>query len=260
MKLVASFLLAAVPLAASAPPQYPDWPMPVAPPPKPVIPEPEAKPISELPEGVLYVVQSDADVQLLASPEKILKITEESGPVTIHGKFVDGPPGKATTRTYKKKHVFIVERVAAGAAELLEVPKGAVTRQPITDGTPPTPPDPKPPEPVTSFRVIYVYESSAALTPAMQQVMYGNDVVNYLEAKTTPLPGVGRGFRRYDKDVDPKNERDPAIKALWGAVKPSITTVPCVVIEINGKKADILPFPADQAAALALFKQYAEGK
>lgn len=119
----------------------------------------------------------------------------------------------------------------------------------------PKPPEPVPPQPVTSYKVIFVYESSKPITPEMQKVMYGSAVVDYLEAKTTPVPGVARGFRRYDKDVDATNERDPEIKTIWAAVKPKLTTVPCVVIAVNNK-ATIEPWPATEDAALALFKKY----
>lgn len=127
---------------------------------------------------------------------------------------------------------------------------------------PPIPPEPGPtpipPGPVTSFRVIYVYETAAPLTPAMQKAMFADSVRTYLDAKTTGVAGVGKGYRRYDKDVDASQERDANMKALWTAVKPKLTTIPCVVVEVNGK-ADILPFPADDVAALALFKKYAGG-
>jgi hypothetical protein len=123
----------------------------------------------------------------------------------------------------------------------------------------PKPPDPKPPEPVKSFRVIFVYETANALTPAMQRVMFGEAVRNYLDAKTTAHPQGGKGWRRFDKDVDARNERDPALKALWADARPQVSAVPCVIVAVNDK-ADIVPFPADEAAALELFKKYAEGK
>ena len=55
--------------------------------------------------------------------------------------------------------------------------------------------------------MIFVYESSQAMTPAMQQVMFGEKVRTYLDAKS-------KGWRRFDKDVDATNEKDANIKAL----------------------------------------------
>ena len=80
-----------------------------------------------------YVVQSADEVQLVASPPGVVTITEEVGPIRLRGKFADSG-GKVESRTYEKKHVFIVERVAAGSVELLLVPKGTVTRRVITGG------------------------------------------------------------------------------------------------------------------------------
>lgn len=118
----------------------------------------------------------------------------------------------------------------------------------------PTPPDPpKPPQPVTSFRVIWVRESGATLPIGQQAVMDAKIVRDYLTANTT-AEGQWAGWRSYDKDQEATNET-PVMKALWQAVKPKLTVVPCVVIEVNGK-AEILPYPASADAAVSLFKKY----
>ena len=38
-------------------------------------------------------------------------------------------------------------------------------------------------------------------------------------------------------------------------MKPKLTALPCVVVEVNGK-ADILPFPASANAAIEIFRKY----
>lgn len=131
----------------------------------------------------------------------------------------------------------------------------------VTPPDPPKPPDPPvPPIPApTGFRVIFVYETANALTPAMQQVMFGEKVRQYLDAKTAPHPQGGKGWRRLDKDVDVVNEKDPDLKALWQTARPKVTTIPCVIVSVN-EKAEIIPFPASEADALAVFAKYAEGK
>lgn len=126
---------------------------------------------------------------------------------------------------------------------------------------PPIPPDPKPPGPtppdppgpVTSFRVIFAYESSAPLPTAQSAVLFGRRVEEYLRTNTTPEGGLA-GFRRYDKDTDAANDQ-PTMAALWAAVKPKLTTIPAMIIERNGK-ADILPFPTSQDDCLATLMKY----
>ncbi|HVL13927.1 MAG TPA: hypothetical protein VM529_15265 [Gemmata sp.] len=124
----------------------PDWPAaPVVPQPMPPQPTPQA--VASLGADELYVVQSDEDVQLLASPPGVVTVTKEQGPIRIRGKFVGNRI--VSTRTYAKKNVFIVERVKAGEVELLLVPAGKVTRRTVGDDSDPIPPPkPKPdPEP-----------------------------------------------------------------------------------------------------------------
>jgi hypothetical protein len=123
----------------------------------------------------------------------------------------------------------------------------------------PTPPDPgptPPPGPVTSFRVIFVTESATVLSAAQNAVTGAKAVQAYLTSKTTPEGGWS-GWRHYDPQTGMNDQ--PTMRALWAAVKPKITTVPCLVIEVNGK-ADILPFPANATEALATLKKYAGDK
>ena len=118
---------------------------------------------------------------------------------------------------------------------------------------PDEPPLPKPPVPVTSFRVIFVRESGITLPASQASVPGAKAVREYLFAKTTRENNI-TGWREYDPQTDATNEQ-ATLKALWEAVKPKITDVPCMVIEVNGK-ADILPYPANPAEALATLKQY----
>jgi len=134
----------------------------------------------------------------------------------------------------------------------------AVTIGAATPGPPPGPapgpgPDP-PPGPLASFRVVLVYESGDSLTAAQRAVLYGRAVEDWLTANCT---GGAAGWRRRDKDAP--GELDPAFAPLWAAVKPKITTTPCLVIAQNDR-VTIEPPPATPEAAVALLAKYKEGR
>lgn len=120
---------------------------------------------------------------------------------------------------------------------------------------PPTPVDPvDPPAPkVETFRVLLVYESAAVLPAAQFGVLYGKEVEQYLTANCTK-DGDKNGWRRLDKEATTDNDTE-TFSALWAAVKPKVTRVPCVAIEVNGT-VTIEPLPASVPDTLALLKKY----
>lgn len=238
----------------------------VAPAPSPAVPQ-------KLTADLLFVIDSDVALLLLDSPKGTLKFVTEAGPLRIRGKFIDNPT-KTVTRTFNGKFLYLIEPAKSGPCELLIVPVGADDEKKVIRRTldvdagegprpPPVPPGPVPPVPpgppvpVTSFRVIFAFESGATLTAAQNGILYGKQVEDYLKANTTPENNIA-GFRRYDRDTDASKDQ-PTMAALWAAVKPQITTVPCWIIERNGK-AEILPFPASVADALETLKKYKEGR
>lgn len=125
---------------------------------------------------------------------------------------------------------------------------------------PPVPPGPMPdpvvpPAPVVkSFRVIFVIESGDNTRVAIADAKAVRD---YLSAHTTPEEQWS-GWRRYDPQQEAVNET-PNMKALWNTVKPQITKIPCLVVEVNGK-AEIIDYPASAAEALATIRKYNGGK
>lgn len=125
-------------------------------------------------------------------------------------------------------------------------------KPPEPDPPEPKPPDPKPPV-VTSFRVIWVYESGDTIPANQTAVMDAKAVRDYLNAKTTPAGGWA-GWRQFDPQHEAANDT-PIMKALWQSVKPHITTIPCMVVEVNGK-AEIVPFPKTPAEAIATLRSY----
>lgn len=123
---------------------------------------------------------------------------------------------------------------------------------------PPTPPGPKPddpptPQPVKSFRAIFVKESGATLNAEQTPISSAKAIREYLSSRTT-AEGNLPGYREYDPQQNITNEQ-PAMKSLWAAAKSSITTVPCIVVEVNGK-VSILPYPKNTAEALKTLKAY----
>ena len=115
-------------------------------------------------------------------------------------------------------------------------------------------PNPKPPGPLTSFRVIFVKESGSTLNPEQTSIPGAKAVRDYLTSKTTPEGGLA-GWREYDPQQNVTNEQSK-MKAMWAVAKSSLTTIPCLVVERNGK-VDVLPYPKNVAETVKTLKGYA---
>ena len=127
----------------------------------------------------------------------------------------------------------------------------SVTIGPAPPDPEPKPPEPKPPGPLTSFRVIFVKESGSTLSAEQTAIPGAKLVRDYLTAKTTPEDGLA-GWREYDLQQNIANEKSK-MKAMWAVAKSSISTVPCLIVERNGK-IDVLPYPKNAAEALKTLK------
>lgn len=236
-------------------------------PPKPR-PDRSPKPITTISDEQLYVIESTIPLIVLASPDGLVKIEGEEGPQKVKAKFVDGI-GKMETRVFHSKYLFFVNAVKPGKLELIIVPVGVekpenILRQQLTvvGEMPKPPPDPDepdvvpdpvdPPAPVSSFRVIFVKESGDTLSAAQSSIPAAKVIRDYLVAKTTPENGQP-GWREYDPDQSTTNEQK-TMAELWAAVKPKITKVPCLVIEVNGH-ATVMPFPANVDECMATLKK-----
>lgn len=147
---------------------------------------------------------------------------------------------------------------ADGDAVWCRIDAGTGPRPPPIPPIPPVPPEPKPPTPipVSSFRVIFVYESGKTLAAAQISTMDAKAVRDYLTANTTPEDGLA-GWRKYDKDQSSAKD-SPAVNAMWQAVKSKLTTLPCVAVEVNGH-VEIVPLAATPAAMVETFKRYKSG-
>lgn len=227
----------------------------------------DPKVVSSLAVEDWYVVESDMEIIALQSPDNVLDIEATHGPITVRGKFADGT-GKIETRVYTSSYVYFVTAKKPGKTELILIPLGVkmeseIVRQEltVTDGTGPNPPpdpfvpdpvEPDVPVPVASFRVIFVKESGATLSPEQSAIPNAKALRDYLNAKTTQEGGRS-GWREYDPQQNPVSEQ-PTMKALWQAVVPQITSVPCMVVEVNGH-ATVMPFPENVDDALATLKK-----
>lgn len=147
---------------------------------------------------------------------------------------------------------FLVDAMSVSWDRTIDVVIG-VDPKPPTPPAPPTPDPPSPPMPVTSFRVILVKESGSTLNSEQTAIAGSKAVRDYLTSKTTPEGGLA-GWREYDPQQNVTNER-AAIKDLWAATKSSITTVPCMVIELNGKTS-VVSYPKNVAEAIKTLKEY----
>lgn len=254
--------LATLTVGAEAPKGFPERAIVPDPMPGPVVPAP-----IRLTEDAIYVADFDQDGAFRVHPRGRVKVDKIAGPVRFaRTKFADGNGG-LESRTYTGKWVYQLEAVASGPVEIDFVPFGLKTETEIKTTTvevvagkvvpEPKPVDPITPVVVTTFRVILIHESSKTLTPAQTGVLYSKNVADWLNAHCTK-DDVTPGWRRYDKDIDAANDY-PVIKALWTAVKPQVTAVPCVAVEVNGK-VDIIPFPMSEKDALDTLKRYAGEK
>lgn len=223
--------------------------------------------VVKLTPEVLYVVESDTDCLVFLSPGGSVSVTKETGPLTMRGKFADGS-GKVETRKFTAKYLFLFDAVKDGRDELIIVPVGAkseteakrvtfqVGQLPQPPPVDPKPVDPKPvdPKPVTSFRVFLIYESAQTMTAAQNGILYGKAVEDWMTANCT---GGKAGWRRRDKDAG--GDADATMSAMWAAIKPKLTTVPAVAVEVNGA-VEIIPFEADQTKMVAKLNEYRGNK
>lgn len=268
--LLLILLLAAPALAADKPIRLPE--PPAVPTPMPAPTPPDA--VLKLAADQLYVIDSDVPVLVLASPEGVVTVTEESGPVKIRGKFVDGT-GRTESRTFKGKSVITVEASHTGRVELLIVPTGAATAKDVLrrtldvdDGTKPIPPPkpvdpvvPDPPKPVDppapipgdGLRALIVYDTGKVIPAGQVSAINSKKVRDYLDAKT-PVVNGAHEYRVWETTEaganDAKVWQDAAKRA---AGKP----VPYLIVS-NGKTGYEGPVPNSEAEMLALLKKYGD--
>ncbi len=208
----------------------------------PVVPQPMPAPggVVKLTPDVLYVIDTDVPVRVLASPPGLVKVTYEVAPLKIRGQFVDGTPGKSETRTYRGKHlVFMVEAIGTGRVELLIVPTGDappndsdVVRRVIDVDSAVSPDDGKKdetkPAPKQPVAWVVVVEESGERTADAAKVLGDLAYWQGLKAK-------GIDWRFYDKDsADAKRRNLDAFAAEVGM--PAVLFLAADGKKVNGFK------------------------
>ena len=217
--------------------------------------------VQKLTTDRLYIIDADIDVIVLASPQSLVKLSSDPGPLRIKGRFADGEGG-IETRNYKGKTIYTVEAAQTGIVELLIVPVGAKTDKEVIRrsvqveaGVGPIPPPPGPtpqPNPNSPFpdalpRALFIYESSASLPAAQTSILTSQILRTYLNANF-------KEFRYYDPQQDITRES----KAMQAAAALPRTSLPWVVIGNNAKFYSG-PWPADVAKMQELLAKYVGG-
>ena len=141
--------------------------------------------VSTLSGDQLFVIDSDVPILVFASPQGLVSLTEETGPLRIRER------GKTTT--YKGKHLVIVEAVASGHVELIVVAVGAtkasdaIRKQLQVDVGPRPPPDPTPPKtPVAHWTFVVVSPNVVVNDPGFRQTLKDNGIKAYVMAANDP--------------------------------------------------------------------------
>ena len=226
--------------------------------PSPVPPSP--KPVTVLPEDHFFVVESDVQLLVLHSPDGLLDVTEDSGPIRLRGRFAGGT-GKVESKTFTGKWIYTIEGRQSGQAELILVPVGVTSSDQIVRAVlsvngvkpPPTPPDddkdetkPKPPQP-TSGVTLDIVEDAENRTAETAMVL--NALVtwsSFLEA--------GNTFRIYDDSTSEDNGK----RAVQDA---GDTQLPVMIIrdKSTAKPLRVLPLPKDFETFKRLVTEVAGG-
>lgn len=237
-------------------------------------PTPSPAPVNAVPllvPGQLYVVQSEEEFFLLASPAALATTTYETGPIKIRGVFTDGN-GKSETRTFESKYIAIVDPTegASGRIELLGVPVGLkresdIFRVLIDIGVAPRPPPPGPVDPPgptptpapTGFRALFIYESTAKLTREQLNTLHSTQITKYLNDHCVKGPSGLAEWRKWSLKTEVLATESRTMSELWNAIdKTKIADkLPQLVIAVNGA-AQTFPLPPTEAETLALLKKF----
>lgn len=227
-------------------------------------PKPDPARATVLGSDQVYVFRANIKCVVVSSPEGVLNIVSEAGPIKVRAKFTDGG-AKYETRAYAEKFVYCVEPAAEGRAELIIVTDaGEVVRKTIEVGKvqpkPGPDPDPKPPIPVNGFRVLFVCEKNPttkeqALTKEQINIWNSTAIAEYLNAKCAKDEKGRPSWRRWDKDEPGTNETE-TMRRLWAATKGQWSTLPSLVI-VSDQRGEVFPIGnMTEADVLAMLKKY----
>lgn len=202
-------------------------------------------PISTVKPDEWYVVASSVPLIVLTSPDGVVRVEREQGPLKLRGKFAGGG-GKLETRTYREEYLVVVEALKPGTTELILIPEGvtdasAIVRQVLTVSGlgPQPPPDPKPepepqPGPTASHVTIAVVED--ALNRSPQTAICLNALAGW-----NKLKDAGHDWRLYDIKT-----REAAGKQALADATAANQALPAIVVrdKDSGKLLRVAPLPA----------------
>lgn len=246
-----------------------DSPFPVRtdiPDPPPVVPPETDTPsqfIDEITYEEFYVIESEDPLLVLASPQGVVSVTYEQGPLMARGKW-SGSNGDIETRMLLGKHLYFVDVITSGSVEMLVIKSGAtdpdsIFRQKIsTQRGPRPPPDTEPDDdpdedkiivPDTGeFRVLMVYDEDADL-----------DALNAINSISTRkwLDQNTDGWRAWDRSsIDEPgylDNEEEVWKGIWKSAGPSIPDGPHLLI-IKGKTITVRPLTSQVVQELESVK------
>jgi hypothetical protein len=206
-------------------------------PPTPQPPTPPIRYVSELTPDNWYVVESTKPLIVLSSPEGLVSVVPEKGPIRVRGKFADGD-GETETRTYSAEHIYFIEAVKPGETELIFIPEGVVDAEQIVrqklvisglgPNPPPIPPDPEPdpdpptPNPPSGIRVLLLVNEDA--TREQLNTINSLSVISWMDENTVKSDDGRPEWRRWDRTSIDKpgmlDTEDPLWRKLWTDIKP----------------------------------------
>lgn len=159
--------------------------------------------------------------------------------------WIQNPPSWA-------RYAFVM--VVALAVGLLS-PKGCPPFMPKPPDTKPEPGPTPVPQP-GKLKAVMVYESTATLTREHQAILHSPRVREYLDAHCSKS-GTQPNWRAWDKDVKVDRENEDMRKLWEAAIAKSVmkAKLPAFVLD-NGKILEIVPFPANEEAALELLRKW----
>lgn len=207
--------------------------------PTPVPPAPRA--VTNLPEDYFFVVESDVQLIVLSSPDGLLDVTEDVGPIRLRGKFA-GSSGKVESRTFTGKFVYTIEGRESGQAELILVPVGVTSSDQIVRAVlsvngakPPPKPEPRPEPPPTPTAGVTL----DIVEDAQQRTADTATVLNALVTWSGFLD-AGNTFRIYDKST-----AEPFGKQAVTDAADNPLPVLIIRDKASRKPLRVLPLPKD---------------
>lgn len=203
--------------------------------------EDTVKPVKVISEDVWYVIESKTPLIVLASPEGVVSVTPDDGPMKIKGKFADGT-GKTEVRVYSSPFLYFVNAVKAGTTELICIPRNVENADQIIRHTltvagkgpnpPPdvdpdddTPPEPQPIEPPKGIRVLLLGDETA--TREQLNTLNSTAIVAWLNENCVKGADGRAEWRRWDRTSISQpgviDSETPVWRQLWKDVSPKLT-------------------------------------